>query len=81
MYFETLIWLGNSAPFDSHYAILAEECIRGLGDYPELVVSKHVEILENLTKDLEMKLFVREHICKLMEEKGYEKLAREIRAG
>ena len=79
VYFETLMWLGQIATFDSHYAIMAQECMTGLAEYPEIIASRFKMILNNVTADPEMKIFVREVLTKQMEEKYFDEVAREIR--
>ena len=67
------------ASFDSYYAILAQECILGLGEYPEIIANRYSKILEMVTADPEMKIFVRENLCKIMHDKGFYDIAREIK--
>ena len=73
------MWLGQIATFDSHYAILAQECIAGLGDYPDIIGNRFKKILDNVTADPEMKKYVREWLIRLMEEKGFHDVSREIK--
>ena len=41
VYYETLLYLGQNATFDSNSVLTAQQCIDGMGDYPELVCKNY----------------------------------------
>ena len=59
---------------------IVETAIAGLAEYPDIIGNKYKDILDSLSNNLQMKLFVRENLHKVMTEKGYTDIAYDIRA-
>jgi hypothetical protein len=41
VYLETLLYIGQHGIFDSTTVLMAQECIDGLGNFPELVATNY----------------------------------------
>jgi len=51
IYMEALFYIGSNLQFDSSSAFMAQECVVGMIDYPELISNEYKLILDTMSFD------------------------------